>query len=228
MNASPNVSKVAALMGDSARSTILCVLLDKRARTASELAYMAGITPQTASSHLSKLVNGELLTVEKQGRHRYYRLANRQVAAALEALQVVTAANVKRPLQPGPKDKVLRDGRMCYDHLAGSLGVKITHSLVKNGSIVESGKNFDLTRKGEKFLTEFGIDLVQARNKRRKFSQTCLDWSERQPHLAGALGAAISDELMNLKWIRRVKDSRAIQTTPIGRRQLENVFKINF
>ncbi len=206
---------------------MLCVLLDNRARTASELAYVAGITPQTASSHLSKLVQGELITVEKQGRHRYYRLANHHVAAALEALQVVTTSKVKRPHQPGPKDQLLRDGRMCYDHLAGSLGVKITQALVKNGSIIESGKNFELTQKGEKFLTEIGIDLVLARSKRRKFSQTCLDWSERQPHLAGSLGAAICEKLLSLKWIKQRKNSRLVQVTPTGQRSLEKTFSIN-
>ena len=211
MIVNPNIANVGALIGDSARASMLCLLLDNRARTASELAYVAGITPQTASSHLSKLVHGELLTVEKQGRHRYYRLANAQVAAALEALQVVTTSKIKHPHQPGPKDQALRDGRMCYDHLAGSLGVKLTQALVQNGSIIESGENFDLTQKGEKFLTKFGVDIDLAKSKRRKFSQTCLDWSERQPHLAGSLGVAISDELLNLKWIKRVKDSRVFR-----------------
>ena len=227
MNANPNVAGVAALIGDAARASMLCVLMDKRARTATELSHVAGITPQTASSHLAKLVSGELVTVEKQGRHRYYRLANENVATALEALQVVTTAKVKRPFQPGPRDQNLRHGRMCYDHLAGTLGVTITQALVSNGSIVESGKNFDLTQSGEIFLTDLGIDIDQAKAKRRKFSRTCLDWSERQPHLAGALGAAISDKLVSLKWIKQEKDSRVVRVTPKGRRNIEKVFAVS-
>ncbi len=227
MNANPNVASVAALIGDSARASMLCVLMDKRARTATELAHVAGITPQTASSHLAKLVNGELVTVEKQGRHRYYRLANENVASALEALQVVTTAKLKRPYQLGPKDQNLRNGRMCYDHLAGTLGVKITQALVSNGSIVELGKNFELTESGQTFLTDFGIDIDHARSKRRKFSQTCLDWSERQPHLAGALGAAICERLVSLKWIKQEKNTRVVKVTPTGRGNIEKVFTIS-
>ncbi len=227
MNADPNVAGVAILIGDSARASMLCLLMDKRARTATELAHVAGITPQTASAHLAKLVHGELVTVEKQGRHRYYRLANENVAAALEALQVVTTAKIKRPYRPGPKDQNLRNGRMCYDHLAGTLGIKITQALVNNGSIIEIGKNFDLTESGVTFLTELGIDIDKARAKRRKFSQTCLDWSERQPHLAGALGAAICDKLVSLKWIKQKKNSRVVEVTQTGRKNLKKVFAIS-
>lgn len=228
MNDGPYIAEVGALIGDPARANILAALMDARARTASELAYIAGVTPQTASAHLAKLTDGRLITVERQGRHRYFRLAGPGVAQALEALMVVATDGPPRHRPPGPRDPIVRNARTCYDHLAGRLGVGIADHLLEQGHIVAEGDDYHLSREGERFLDSFGIKPSALRTRRRAFARRCLDWSERRPHVAGALGAAIASRCFDLGWLRRVPDSRGLTATPRGRQGLKDTFGLSF
>lgn len=224
----PGFATIGALLGQPARSAMLGELMDGRARTATELADIAGVSRATASSHLGLLVEGGLLKVEKQGRHRYYRLASAQVADTLEALLVLAPApdpvRGRRPF--GPEQAEMRRARMCYDHIAGTLGVGITDALVARGALIEEETNFRLTGDGERFLQSFGIDVEAARQRRRHFARACLDWSERRPHLAGALGAAVAERMFGLGWIEREFEGRTLRITPDGLRGLRRVFDI--
>lgn len=192
MGINPNMAEVAALLGETSRATILASMMDGRFHTASELAYMAAIKPQTASFHLAKLVEGKLIKVEKQGRHRYFQLADEDIAQFLESFLAISPPPEVRSLKQSSQIKLLQDARTCYDHLAGKLGVQLTESMMNAGYIKLDDKQFILTDEGTLFFTTFGIDLAALR-KRRSFSHACLDWSERRYHLAGALGS----ELLN-------------------------------
>jgi DNA-binding transcriptional ArsR family regulator len=224
MNAYPNISRVAALIGDPTRAAILNSLLDGRALPASELAYIAKVSPQTVSSHLSKLADGNLVEAETHGRHRYYRLASQQVAQVLESLSTLAPAVEVRTLRQSEQLKKVRYARTCYDHLAGQLGVELTQVLAERGLIELDGKEFIVTEPGAAWLEGFGLDLAQLRKGRRQFCRACLDWSERRPHLAGAVGAALTDRLFARSWIERVPDSRAVRITEEGRAQFEGQF----
>ncbi len=226
MQYGPSVASAGALIGDPARASILCALLDGRARTATELSYVAGVSAQTTSAHLAKLSDGHLVQVERQGRHRYYRLASPAVARAVEALMVVSADRPRRDHRLGPRDDVLRRARMCYDHIAGGLGVALTDNLLARGALAYEDEGLALTAQGEAFLTAFGLDLARARRRRRRFVLACLDWSERRHHVAGALGAALAARLIDLQWLRRSADSRAVRVTPKGRQGLAREFGI--
>ncbi|MDA7945971.1 MAG: winged helix-turn-helix domain-containing protein [Hyphomicrobiaceae bacterium] len=223
----PYIAEAAALMGDPARANMLSAMMDGRARTASELAYVAGVSPQTASGHLSKLAEGQMVAVEKQGRHRYYRLANQDVARALEALMVVATTGVPRHRPTGPRDEQMRFARTCYDHLAGRVGVGLTNALIEKGLVRVNEDSFSLTRKGEKDLQEFGLDIDALKVSRRAFASRCLDWSERTPHMGGALGAALLAQLESRKWISRKKDSRTVEVTREGRAGLYEQFGVS-
>jgi DNA-binding transcriptional ArsR family regulator len=216
MDTSLDLTRIGTALGQPARSAIALELLDGRARTATELADVAGVGRATASSHLALLLDGGLLRVERQGRHRYYRLASPDVAETLETLLVLTDAQRQPTRRFGPDRSELRRARMCYDHVAGALGVGLARALVGAGALVEDDANFRLTPHGEAQLTSFGIDVEEARRKRRYFARTCLDWSERQPHLAGALGAALADRLFALGWIEREPEGRALHITAAG------------
>jgi DNA-binding transcriptional ArsR family regulator len=221
-----NLVEVAALVGDTARATILAALMSGQALTASELAYIARVSRPTASEHLTKLVEARLIAVTKQGRYRYYRIASPLVARMLESIIAVAAIDVPPRYQPRSiQDDALRFARTCYDHLAGQVGVAIADALVANGHIVLTEDGGELTAAGARFLTEFGADL-NARGK-RVFCRPCLDWSERRPHVAGLVGAEIWRRCLELGWFKRERDSRALRLTTVGRAGLLDTFGID-
>lgn len=222
----PYIAETAALIGDPGRANILSALMGGRALTASELAHVAGVTPQTASGHLAKLLAGNLVAVERQGRHRYFRLASEKVAHALEALMLLSRDGAPRHRPTGPKDEAMRFARTCYDHLAGQVGVAVTHGLVQRGCLVEAEEDFELTERGAEMLSGFGIELAGLRRKRRAFARRCLDWSERRAHLGGALGAALLGRMEDRGWVQRTPDSRAILLKAKGARGLRETFGV--
>jgi DNA-binding transcriptional ArsR family regulator len=223
MSALPDLSIIAALIGDPARATMLSVLMDEIALPASELAYCAKITPQTASSHLAKLVKGGLLSVTSTGRHRYYRLSNKDVARALESLALISPAPRIHSLNESIIKHQVRHARTCYDHLAGKLGVGLTQALIHKGFIESHEETFEVTNSGEKWFTkQLGINVSQLHRKRRAFAPACLDWSERKPHIAGTLGAEIAGQFFKLKWLVRIRGSRAVRVTESGQNLLNN------
>lgn len=215
-----NIASPAALIGDPGRAAMLQALQDGRAHPAGALAWAAGLTAQAASNHLTKLVDGGLVSVEREGRHRYYRLANAEVAHALEALAVL-AAPVRSLEQPrSPQARALRDGRCCYGHLAGRLGIAVTDALVACGAIrpVE-GKLYEIPPTGRAWFEDLGLDLDALRSK-RGVARQCLDWTERRHHLAGPLGVTLLSRLVVLGWVETVAGSRAARLTTLGREEL--------
>jgi DNA-binding transcriptional ArsR family regulator len=220
-----DIAAVAALVGDPARANMLCALLDGRAYTAGELAYAAHVSPQTASGHLGKLAAAQLIVSTPQGRHRYFRLAGAHVAAMLESIMAVAAIAPPR-CRPVRIDDDMRTARMCYDHVAGRLGVGLADALRTRDHVEFSPDGGALTASGEAFLHEFGIDVETTRHSRRIFCRPCVDWSERRPHLAGAIGAALAQRLFALGWVARVRDGRTLVITPAGRRNLERTFGV--
>lgn len=218
---------VASLLSESSRATILASLMDGRFHTASELAYMAAIKPQTASFHLTKLVDGKLITVEKQGRHRYFQLANEEIAQFIESFLAISPFPEVRSLKQSSQMKLLQEARTCYDHLAGKLGVALTDSMLKKGYLEKVDKEFVVTASGEQFFIDFGIDLKELKKKRRSFSSVCLDWSERRHHLAGALGHGLLTRFLDLGWVTRVPSIRAIKITDVGKDGFKQVFNID-
>jgi len=219
-----DIAHVAGLIGEAARSTMLIALLDGRARTAGELARTANISPQTASSHLSKLLEGGLITVETQGRHRYFRLANAEVAHVLEALALV-APKATEVITVKPVEDI-QYARSCYDHAAGKLGVALTRGLLGKKLIKTDGSDYQLTAAGKKYFTDIGIDVEGLLAGRRRFAYPCLDWSERVHHLAGSLGASILNMMLQNRWVLRVKQTRVLHLTPQGRHKLCELFNI--
>jgi DNA-binding transcriptional ArsR family regulator len=215
----PDISRIAHLVGDPARASMLTALLDQPALTASELAARAGITKQTASAHLAKLLDGGLLAVEAQGRHRYFRLDGADVASVLELLMTVAEKRTGKRARVGPKDPALRKARACYGHLAGELGVHFYDRLLARGWLSKGSGDLLLTRRGERALTDFGVDVGGARS-RRALCRACLDWSERRHHLAGALGDACLARMLDLGWAKRVKGTRIIAFSPKGEKAL--------
>jgi DNA-binding transcriptional ArsR family regulator len=210
----------AAAIGDPARANMLAALMDGRALTATELARIAGVAPQTASGHLARLAEAGLILPEKQGRHRYHRLASPAVAAMLEGLMAL--AGSARPAAPtGPRDAALRQARTCYDHLAGRLAVALADSLAARGHLLLEGDGAEITSPGMDFLRRLG---VEARPSRRLLCRPCLDWSERRPHLAGAIGAALCTRCLDMGWLRRREGTRALLITPAG----EQGFRASF
>ncbi len=201
---------VAALLGDPARANMLTALVAGTALTAGELAREAGVTAQTASSHLAKLQAGGLVSVRRQGRHGYFTLADPDVAAVLEGLMSLAIRTGRQRTRPGPSDPALRRSRVCYDHLAGELGVALYDRLVARGLLHEEDAGLTLTADGESFFEAFGVDLGRLRSSRRPLCKSCLDWSARRSHLAGALGAAVLDRLFALGWASRVKGTRLV------------------
>lgn len=225
MVAAANVVEVAALVGDTARATMLSVLMGGQSLTAKELAYYASVSPSTASDHLSKLVAAQLLTVTRGGRFSYYRIASPLIAAMLESMKVVAAIHVPLRLQPrSVNDEALRFARSCYDHLAGRVGVAVTDALAAMGHIALTDEGGEVTSSGERFLAAFGVDLTPRTP--RLFCQPCLDWSERRYHLKGLVGARILNRLFELGWLKSVPGSRALQLTSSGRAGLSEMFQI--
>lgn len=226
MQTEPDLSTVAALIGDPARATILSALLGGVSLPASELAYRAHITAQTTSAHLSKLVEGGLLQMERSGRHRYYRLKNAEVARVLESLATISSPPRIKTSQQSAEYDTLCFARTCYDHLAGKLGVALTQAILARELIQVDQQSYVLTEQGSQWLTNWEIDESQLRKGRRHFARTCLDWSERQNHVAGALGAAITARLFDQGWIARIPGGRAVQLTEDGKRGFKNEFGI--
>src|SRR5438309_1026144 len=212
----PMIAEIAALVGDPARATMVSGLLDGRALTASELALAARITPQTASTHLAKLTEAGLLSVVRNGR---VDMIEGLVAVALE----------KRPrYRPLSRQaRALSAARICYDHLAGRLSVDLTDSFVARGYIVLDDEAAEITATGTRFFTEFGIELPALRSTRRHFCRLCLDWTERRPHIAGAVGVAITKRYFDLGWMERMTRSHAVIVTPLGRRGFQETFGID-
>jgi len=218
---------VASLVGDPARANMLTALMDGRALTASELAQEAGITPQTASSHLAKLEAGGLLEAEKQGRHRYYRLADPDVAGVLEGLAGLAARAGHMRVRTGPKDPALRRARICYDHLAGDLGVQMLDSMRAQKLVRQRKQDIELTAEGTRFLEKnLQISPQMLAHPRRPMCKACLDWSERRHHLAGTLGAAMMARFGELKWAARdsTPGSRVVNFTRNGERRFAELF----
>lgn len=212
MRDGPNITTIAALVGDPARAQALTLLMAGRALTATELADAAGITRQTISSHLAKLVDAHLLAVEAQGRHRYFRIADAEVAAMLESLMGLAFGTGSLPLhlRLGPSAPALRKARVCYDHLAGELGVLVHDRLAAQGAFGFGPDGIELTTTGRSLVGKLGIDVASLAGTRRPLCRTCLDWSERRHHLAGALGRALLDRVESLGWARRIPASRVI------------------
>ncbi len=230
MTSNARFSEIASLAGDIARAGMLHALMDGRALTASELARVAGVSAQTASGHLAKMTAAGLLSVEKQGRHRYHRLASAAVAQMIEGIMRV--ASGMGPMRPapvtGPRDSALRNARTCYDHLAGHLGVTLADALVERGHVELADDGGLVTESGITLLRELGIDLASLPGRggtnARVICRPCLDWSERRVHLAGALGAALCTHSFEAGWIRRLEGTRAVAVTPKGNRAFFETF----
>ena len=222
----PFISEVAALIGNPSRANVLIALLDGRALTASELACAAGVSPQTTSGHLGKMTQARLLTLTRQGRHCYYRLASPLIGRMLESIMAVAA---ERPSRERPRwrgDDELRTARTCYDHLAGRLGVALADALTARDCVVMTEDGGMVTPAGERFFLGLGLDTRKIARARRAFCRPCLDWSERRLHLAGALGAAIAARCFDLGWVVRVRDTRAVRISRRGERAFAETFGI--
>lgn len=228
MNAYPDFAKVAALIGDKTRAVILEALLDRTALPASELAYVARVSPQTISSHLAKLVEGGLLVMETHGRHRYYKLAGPEIAQVLESLALLAPPVQVRSLRQSMEMERVRLARTCYDHLAGRLGVLVTHALLDKGWMELREEAYLVTDLGAGELVRLGVDWRACQKSRRHFAKPCLDWSERRYHLAGALGAALTKRFVELEWVASDGKSRALHVTSRGEEMLYAEFGIEW
>jgi len=224
MKDGPNIVGIAALLGDHARAEVLTALMADRALTATELAAAAGVTKQTISAHLAKLVGAGLVAVESQGRHRYFRLADRDVAHLIESLMGVAFRTGAVRVRASPREPALRKARVCYDHLAGEIGVRIYESLAARRALAASGDGLRLTAAGERLFRDLHIDTAALARQKRTFCRACLDWSERRHHLAGALGAALFTRFVNLGWAKRSPDSRVVTVTAAGEREIGRLF----
>jgi DNA-binding transcriptional ArsR family regulator len=224
MKDGPSIVGIAALIGDHARAEALTALLADRALTATELAEVAGVTKQTISAHLAKLVEAKLVAVESQGRHRYFRLADPDVAELLESLMGVAFRTGAVRVRSSPREPALRKARVCYDHLAGEVGVRIYENLVKKHALVPAADGLQLSDEGRRLFRKLAIDTDALAAQKRAFCRACLDWSERRHHLAGALGAALLDRVVALGWARRAKGSRVVSLTPHGEQALARMF----
>ncbi len=218
---------ITSLLGEPARATMLWSLLDGKALTATELAICAEISSQSASMHLAKLVQADILRVESQGRHRYYRLARPEVAYVVEALASLVPEGKKGKETAVPPANGIRYCRTCYDHLAGKVAVEITGQLLKREILIASADQFTVSQQGWQWLNALGIENAQMKNQRRKLARQCLDWSERKHHVAGALGAALLNKWLELGWVKRQKNSRAAIITADGQKGLYRLLQLN-
>jgi DNA-binding transcriptional ArsR family regulator len=226
MHDGPSIARIAALIGEHARAEILTALMSGQALTATELAQVADVTKQTVSAHLAKLLDAKLLAVERQGRHRYFRLADRDVAQLLESLMGVAYRTGAVRLRSSPREPALRKARVCYDHLAGDLGVFVYDSMTQRRYLRANGDSPALTPRGERFLAGLGINVRKLEDQRRPLCRPCLDWSVRRHHLAGSAGAALLERCLALGWARRAKDSRVVAFSDAGESALRTQFAL--
>jgi DNA-binding transcriptional ArsR family regulator len=222
-----DIAVVAALIGDRTRARFLCELVGGESRRASELASAASVSRATASFHLGRLLAANLVEVDVHGRHRAYRLAGPDVARAIEALQRIAPGGEIRSLRAARSAQALRHARFCYDHLAGALAIELVDAMTTGGLLILAEDRFELTDRGVSWFEELGIDVAALRAARRSFARACHDWSERCPHLAGAACAALAARFLELRWIERVPQSRAVKLTPAGRAGLSEVLGID-
>lgn len=223
----PDISKISSLLSDPTRSLILLSLMDGTIHPSNELAYIAKVKPQTASFHLHKMLEANLVSVEKHGRHCYYKLKNSETAKIIEQLLIISPSTSVKSFKGSREKSAIHFARTCYDHLAGYVGVQITNSLVQQGILIKIDMNFEVTTEGSRFLKEFGIDEEDLNNKRRALARCCLDWTERQHHIAGALGNALLEKMFELEWFSRMPQTRAVKITPKGRLELAKRLSIH-
>ena len=226
MVAKMNIASLGAVLSDPSRLTMVSVLLDGRSLTANELAHGAGITPQTGSFHLKKLVEVGLVQVSPNGRHRYFQLASPKIAEALKVLMKIAPNSSVKPAAKRRNDVCF--ARTCYGHLAGRLGIALAQAAEDKGHIKRiEDDDYSVTRSGERFLKEFGIDISELNRSRRRFASQCLDWSERKPHIGGALGFALTAEFKRRSWVKTRKNSREVSVTSAGRDGLRSFLGVN-
>ncbi|WP_339635260.1 helix-turn-helix domain-containing protein [uncultured Sneathiella sp.] len=226
MKEGPDIALLGSLIGEPARANMLTALLSGKALTASELAGEAGISAQTASSHLAKMQSGGLLIQRKQGRHRYFALADDDVGSLLEAMMGLAAKKGHLRTRTGPKDPALRHARVCYNHLAGDLGVQMMDSLLAKNLLTPENEGLGLTESGKSFFEEFAIDFEPLEKLRRPLCKSCLDWSNRRSHLAGSLGSALLTRFNDLGWARRLENSRIVSFNVRGEREFMRMFAV--
>ena len=220
MKDGPHIARIAVLIGEPARAEVLTALMRDRALTATELSHIAGVGKSTISAHLAKLLDAGLLAVEQQGRHRYFRLSGEDVAHLLESLMGVAFRTGAVRLRSSPREPTLRRARVCYDHLAGEVGVQLYEAMLARQVLQRTPESLTLTEGGHQWFAHLGIDAATSIAKRRTPCRPCLDWSERRHHLAGALGAVLLERMFELDWLRRMKDSRALVLSVCGERAL--------
>lgn len=224
MDATPNIARFGSLLGDNTRAGMLSTLMHGKALTALELVTEAGVTAQTASTHIAKLESAGLLVIRKQGRHKYFALASENIASLLEQLMSFTADRDSPIVATGPRDTALRHARVCYNHMAGAKGIQLFKSLVANGHLAKHHDSLGLSASGESFMRKFGIDLDALNGSRTPLCRECLDWSERRSHLAGSLGRALLARLQDRKWVKISKQSRVLVFSPRGEREFNTMF----
>lgn len=218
--------KAAGLIGDATRAAIMWTLLDGRAFTATELSIAVNTSPQNMSMHLTKLLEANLLSVEKQGRHKYYKFSNKEVAYVVEAMANLIPKSAIPSKKKTENDSPVKYCRTCYDHLAGKIGVALADSLLEQKIIVENNKTFEISPEGKKWFSDFGINIEEAQKQKRIFLKPCLDWSERRYHIAGSVGSLLLNKMLEQDWIRRTANSRAIVITGKGEKEMLKNFKI--
>ena len=226
MKDGPDIAMIASLLGDPGRANMLTALMGGQALTAGELAREAGVTAQTASSHLAKLQAGGLLIGRKQGRHNYFALSGDDVAGVIEALMGLAARTGHTRIRTGPKEPAMRRARVCYDHLAGDLAVSMLEHLTARGFVTEEGEDLSLTSTGRTFMEALGLDLPALTRSRRPLCKGCLDWSVRRTHRAGALGAALLDRFYALGWASREAGTRLVSFSPRGLEAFREIFGV--
>lgn len=226
MKEGPDISYIASLIGDPARANILTALMSGKALTATELSAEAGVTLQTTSAHLTKLVEGGLLRVRKQGRHKYFTLSNDDIANVLEALMGLASNAGYLRHRSGPKNQAMRKARVCYNHLAGDMGVHLFESMISKGQLIIKNDAISLTEDGITFSANLGVDINQLNKQKAPLCRECLDWSARRSHLAGGLGRAFLSKFLEKKWAKRLPNSRVIQFSTIGEKEFYSTFKL--
>jgi len=224
----PDIPRIASLLADTARARMVWTLIDGTTRPAGELAYAANISPQSASAHLAKLVQGGLLAAQAQGRHRYFRIASADVASLVEGIASLGAATrVRAPHSVLPTRSVpiqFLQARTCYGHLAGEVAVKVLAAMLKQRWLNVDGRDYSVTRLGEAKLTALDVDVATARKRRRVFARACVDLTQRRPHLGGALGDALLDACVARGWVQRHRRSRVVSITPSGNEAFQRAF----